>query len=94
MKLTRAQVERALDQFDAQAIPEGHPVMTELTDLFGDHTFFVNSQGLNIVEPASPANGSGATGRVINLANWADSTLTKLAPHEPEMTEIAVDLAA
>ena len=94
MKLTPAQVERTLDQFNAQAIPEGHPVMTDLTDLFGEHTFFVNSQGLNIVEPTSPTNGAGDMGRVINLAYWADSTLTKLAPHEPELTEIAVDLAA
>ena len=94
MKLTPVQVERTLTQFDAQAIPESHPVISELTSIFGDHTFFVNSQGLNIVEPALPVDGARQTGRVINLANWADSTQTKLAPHEPEITEIAVELAA
>ena len=49
MKLTSAQVERALTQFQAQAIPENHPVLPQLNKLFGDHTFFLDSNGLNIV---------------------------------------------
>ena len=51
MKLTWAQIERALSQFEAQAIPESHPVLTRLNELFGDHTFFIDSDGLSIVEP-------------------------------------------
>ncbi len=51
MKLTSAQIERTLSQFEAQAIPESHPVLTRLNELFGDHTFFVDSDGLSIVEP-------------------------------------------
>ena len=95
MKLTPQQVERTLDQFPAQAIPDGHPVMSELTNLFGDHTFFLDSQGLNIVEPVWTGNdATKETGRIINLANWADSTRTRLAAHEPEPTDIAIELAA
>ncbi len=95
MKLTPQQVQRTLDQFPAQAIPESHPVMSELTDLFGEHTFFLDNQGLSIVEPVWTGNGAPKeTGRVINLANWADSKHTRLAAHEPEPTEIAVELAA
>lgn len=92
MKLTPRQVQRTLDQFEAQAIPESHPAMPELTGLFGEHTFFLDGQGLNIVEPV-PSDGA-ETGRVINLANWTDASWTKLSPHEPEPTAIAVDLAA
>ena len=51
MKLTSAQIERTLSQFEAQAIPESHPVLTPLNELFGDHTFFIDSDGLSIVEP-------------------------------------------
>lgn len=95
MKLTATQVEQTLTQFPAQAIPDGHPVMSELTRLFGDHTFFLDGQGLSIVETArSDGDARQKTGRVINLANWADSTRTQLAPHEPEPTDIAVELAA
>jgi hypothetical protein len=41
-------------QFEAQAIPESHPVLTRLNELFGDHTFFVDSDGLSIVEETNP----------------------------------------
>jgi hypothetical protein len=94
MRLTSAQVERALNQFDAQAIPEDHPVTAQLSDLFGDHTFFLDTTGLNVVEPVDPAaNGeTGETGKVVNLADWTDDSLTRLAPHPPQVTEIVIVL--
>ena len=91
MKLTSAQVERTLGQFDAQAIPDNHPVVPKLNDLFGDHTFFLDSKGLNIVEPAD--EGAGAA-RVVNVANWSDANLTSLAPHEPEPTDAIVEIGS
>lgn len=89
MKLTSAQVERTLNQFEAQAIPDGHPAIAQLSGLFGDHTFFLDGNGLNIVEPA---NGASHEARVVNLANWSDANLTRLAPHEPEITNTVVEL--
>ena len=79
MKMNSAQIEQTLSQFDAQAIPTGHPAMPQLARLFGDHTFFLDSEGLSIVEP---------------LASWADETKASLEPHEPEPTEVVVDLKA
>ena len=55
MKLTSAQVERTLGQIEARAIPDDHPVVSQLNSLFGDHTFFLDRNGLNIVEPAESA---------------------------------------
>ena len=49
MKLNSAQVKQALSQFEAQAIPENHPAVTQLNDLFGEHTFFLNGSGLNVL---------------------------------------------
>ena len=93
MKLTSAQIERTLSQFDAQAIPESHPVLPRLNELFGDHTFFVDSDGLSIVEPTDgPAPGRTQAARVINVANWSDETLASLAAHEPEPTDAVVEL--
>jgi hypothetical protein len=46
---------------------------------------------LNVVEPREVAEGA-QEGTVVNLANWSDSKLTSLAPHEPEATEIVVML--
>jgi hypothetical protein len=93
MKLTPAQVERTLGQFDAQAIPDSHPVVPQLNDLFGDHTFFLDSKGLNIVEPVDEVPRAGAA-RVVNVANWSDANLTSLAPHEPEPTDAIVEIGA
>ena len=45
MKLTSVQIEQTLSQFQAQAIPEDHPVLPRLNELFGDHTFFILAMG-------------------------------------------------
>ena len=94
MKLTSAQVERTLSQFEAQAIPDDHPVVPQLNSLFGEHTFFLDSHGLNIVEPAGTAlAGSEAQqAKVLNIANWSEGSETKLAPHEPEPMDVVVTL--
>jgi hypothetical protein len=59
MKLTSAQVERTLGQIEARAIPEDHPVVSQLNHLFGEHTFFLDFNGLNIAEPVEPAQTGG-----------------------------------
>ena len=93
MKLTSTQIERTLSQFEAQAIPESHPVLSRLNELFGDHTFFIDSDGLSIVEPIDgAAPGSTQAARVVNVANWSDDSLTNLAAHEPEPTDAIVEL--
>ena len=90
MRLSSARVERTLSQVPAQAIPENHPVVPQLSKIFGDHTFFVDNSGLLIVEPAeSPGTPQG---QVVKLAAWSDANRTSLAPHEPEATDVVVVL--
>jgi hypothetical protein len=97
MKLNTAQVARAVNQLEIEAIPEDHPLIPKLNQLFGDHTYFVDGNGLSIVEPAaddveiSEPDAIG-TGVVVNLANWTDSNPPKLEVHEPEVTENMVAL--
>lgn len=92
MRLTSDQVERTLTQFDAQPIPEDHPAMARLSEVFGDHTFFLDGNGLNVVEPTEASDGGAETGQVVKLAEWSDAELTKLAPHPPEPTDVVVVL--
>jgi len=95
MKMNSAQIEQTLQQFQAQAIPPGHPVMPQLERLFGDHTYFLDGKGLNIVEPVDEEQGGGQRAVVVNLANWEDRTeKNNLAPHPPEVTELVIDLEA
>jgi hypothetical protein len=49
VKLSTAMVERALDHFKAHALSESRPVIGTLSKLFGEHTFFIDGNGLSIV---------------------------------------------
>jgi hypothetical protein len=92
MKLSTALVARTLDQFEAQAIPENHPVVPQLSSLFGDHTFFLDGSGLAIVEPSGSTDSGSPTAQVVKLADWKDANRTSLVPHEPEPTDVVVVL--
>ena len=92
MKLNSTQVQQTLSQFEAKALPDDHPLVPKLSKLFGDHTFFLDSNGLNVVEPNESIDAGAPAGTVVNLANWSDAQLTSLAPHEPEPTEVVVIL--
>jgi len=92
MKLTDAMVTRTLGQFEARPLPEDHPVMPELVQLFGDHTFFLDSSGLHVVEPYTEDESGTQTCQIVKIASWEDPNYTKLAPHRPEPIGIAVVL--
>lgn len=92
MKLSAKQTERTANQIGAQPVPEDHPVVPQLTQIYGDHTFFLDKEGLDIVEAAEPKTASVPTGRVVKIASWADAQHTTLATHEPMQTDMVVQL--
>jgi hypothetical protein len=94
MRLTSALIEQTLSQFEAEAIPDSHPAVPELNRLFGDHTFFLDSNGLNIVEPAQSPEARVQAGKVVNLASWNNADPPSLAPHEPEPTDVVIVLGS
>ncbi len=63
-------------------------------DLFGEHTFFLDSNGLNIVEPAEPARAGAQSAKVVNLASWSDANPTGLELHDPEPTDVVITLGS
>ena len=64
--------------------------VTQLTKMFGDHTFFLDGSGLKILEPGEVPEMGPQSGEVVSLADWSDATLTSLRPHEPEPTGMTV----
>jgi hypothetical protein len=92
MRLNATQVKQTLSQIDAQVLPDSHPVAAQLSDMFGDHTFFLDQSGLKVLEPAETAATEGA-GEVVSLADWSDGTLTSLMPHAPETTGMIVQFS-
>jgi hypothetical protein len=86
MKLNSTQVEQTLSQLDAHVLPDDHPAAAQLTDVFGSHTFFVDMNGLKVLEPTEASEVESQAGEVVSLADWSDATLTSLVPHAPELT--------
>jgi hypothetical protein len=63
MKLNSTQVEQTLTQFEAEVIPDDHPLVPKLSELFGDHTVFLDSNGLNVVEPNESTHAGAPAGQ-------------------------------
>jgi hypothetical protein len=91
MKLTSAQVDQVLDQFDGEVIPPDNPSVPELEATFGPHTFFVATEGLHLVERSDSTNSRQHPAYVVRVAGWWDDEKTSLLPLEPEVV-VAVDL--
>jgi len=98
MRLTATLVKQTLDQLEEQnsfedvyAIPEDNPTAARLTEVFGDHTFFVDRDGLHIVEALETQDSDrGPVGKVVKLARWKDKECTTLAPQKPVATDVIV----
>lgn len=94
MKLSSEALEKTLNQFQAEALPETHPAVAQLNQLFGEHTYLLDGNGLHIVEPAEATDSGTQKGVVVKLASWSDSSRTSLAPHPPEPTDLVIVLQA
>lgn len=92
MKLNATQVKQTLSQMNAQVLPDNHPAVGKLSEVFGDHTFFVDEAGLKVLEPTGSVDVESQTGSVVSLADWNDETFSSLKPHEPEPTGTVVAL--
>ena len=92
MKLTSAQIELTANQLAAEPVPDDSKLAPELRNLFGDHTFFLASTGLHIVDPAEPEQADVAIAQVVRLATWDDTHRNRLTPHKPEFTGVLVEL--
>jgi hypothetical protein len=89
MKLSSEKLESVLEQIDVEVIPDDHPSLPKLRDVFGDHTFFVDDSGLIIVEPLEQ---DPVTGELIKIASWDDADPPHLMAHTPEETDVLIEL--
>jgi hypothetical protein len=90
MKLNTAHAMRAAEQLNATMLADTNPAIEVLEERFGDHTFFIDFDGLFIVEDESDAGVK--LGRVVKLARWAASDHTILEPLPRERTDVIVPL--
>jgi hypothetical protein len=60
MKLNSRELEQTLSQFQAEVLPENHPALEQLNGIYGDHTFLLDGDGLNVLEPAGAPEAHAA----------------------------------
>ena len=92
MKLNQAQISRTLSQFRAQALAEDDPAVAQFCKLFGHHTFFLDANGLHVLELLEVPGTEAHDGEMISIADWSDANFTKLTTHDPEPTGVIIRL--
>jgi|AntAceMinimDraft_1070359.scaffolds.fasta_scaffold121612_2 formylmethanofuran:tetrahydromethanopterin formyltransferase len=93
MKLTPMQTVIAKMAVKADPIPDDHPVAAQLTENFGEHTFYLAEAGLLVFHPTEDSPDGQQTAQLVFIAEWTDEERTELSAIEPQPTEIAIAFA-
>jgi len=93
MKLNASQIAAVKQDLSAEPLEEQNPAMPSLRQAFGDHTFYVGSDGLFVVEPVEDTAHPGQPAQLVLVAAWADDERKALQPVPPQQTQTVVDLA-
>lgn len=92
MKLTSEQVGAIERQTGAIPIPEDNDANEALTNVFGEHTFYADQNGLHVLEPVNIEEQDGDHAEVIQIAEWANDSKDELQPIEPQRTGAVLGL--
>ena len=92
MKLTPVQIKQVEDQTESCPIPDDEPVVGQLTEIFGAHTFYLQTDGLHILVLHAGHLTENLVANVVKVAGWSDGEAAALVKQEPEPTDIYVDL--
>ena len=88
MRLSEPQTRRVQEETGASVVPEDNPSMPALKQNFGDHTFFLDAEGLHIWESVAeqPSDSDKLIG--VRVASWSNEEKTSLVPHEPAPSQV------
>ena len=92
MKLTEAQIALIEKQLGSKALLEDDEAAISLRGNFGDHTFYLDPNGLYIFEKGNSPEHKGPFAVLVHIAEWTDDKRTALSPIEPDIRQVAVDL--
>ena len=70
MRLSSEKLGSVVQQIDAEVIPDDHPSLPKLREVFGDHTFFIDDGGLTIIQPLDQHR---QTGGLVKIVRWDDA---------------------
>jgi hypothetical protein len=93
MKLNDTQMQQVNKQTGLEPIPDDNPATPRLQERFGEHTFYLDANGLYIWEPVDAADGANQPAAAVMLAAWAGDEKQALKPTEPTRSRVVVELA-
>ncbi len=95
MKLNTVQVEAIEAQTGAIPIPDDNPANEALINVFGEHTFYADQNGLHVLEAvAAEETTTSDHAEVVQIAEWANDDKSELQPIEPRRTGAVFGLNA
>lgn len=87
MKLSNVQIAATRDNLGATPVPDDHPVMDQLKEAFGEHTFFIDQSGLSVFvdqdEVSEEVELPDGEPRLVMIAAWTDENRNTLGAVEP-----------
>lgn len=90
MKLSEEQANQIAGSTNLSAISLEDDVQKDLEAQLGDHTYFVNSDGLFVLEPM----GEGNNALLVAVALWSKDSENELIPQNPVLkTRVCFDLS-
>lgn len=93
MKLNDTQMQEVTKQTGLEPIPEGNPAAPRLQERFGEHTFYLDANGLYIWEPIDAVEGANEPAAAVMLAAWEGEDKKALKPTEPTRSRLVIELA-
>ncbi len=95
MKLDETQLAVVESQTGAKPLPADDPAAEQLSGAFGDHSFFLDPNGLYIFEGVDLPEAEHGTSPalLIQIAEWTDEEKTAIGPIEPKPADLILDLA-
>jgi hypothetical protein len=93
MKLNNAQVQQVGSQTGLKPIPDDNPATPKLQERFGEHTFYLDANGLYIWEPVDDVEDVNEPVAAIMLAAWEGEDKQALKPMTPTRSRVVVELA-
>lgn len=91
MKLALQQIERIREQTGMDPIPQTEAVIEVLRNHFGDHTFYLDEEGLRIWESISEEGSSSEKLQGYRIASWAGEAKDSLVPHDPAPVGMVIE---
>lgn len=94
MKLSTAQIAAVEQATGANPLPEEEPANAKLQEALGEHTFYVDQQGLVILESPDAAAAPDETLEIVRVGRWVEGDEQQLALTPAERTGQVLDLSA